>query len=81
MKFRRYLLILLAASDKLIKLWNAYTGAFMRTLTGHTEGVSDIAWSPDTAFLASASDDKTVRIWDVDTVSVPSLLHKDWVYK
>lgn len=38
------------------------------TMTGHTEGVSDIAWSPDSELLASASDDKTIRIWHVDSV-------------
>lgn len=44
----------------------------MRNLTGHSKGLSDIAWSSDGVFLASASDDTTVRIWTVDTVrSVP----------
>lgn len=41
----------------------------MRTFSGHSQGISDIAWSPDNAFIASASDDKTIRIWDVDAVS------------
>ncbi|KAF5382918.1 hypothetical protein D9757_006374 [Collybiopsis confluens] len=51
-------------ADKLIKLWDAYTGDILRTLEGHEEGISDIAWSADGEFLASGSDDKTVRIWD-----------------
>lgn len=58
-----------SAADKLIKLWNAYTGDIIRTMSGHTEGLSDIAWSNDNEYLASASDDKTIRIWSVDTVS------------
>jgi COMPASS component SWD3 len=57
------------ASDKLIKLWDAYTGQIIRTLEGHTEGISDVAWSNDSEYLASASDDKTVRIWKPDTVN------------
>jgi len=56
-------LLELKASDKFIKLWDAYTGEIMRTLEGHTEGISDIAWSSDSNCLASASDDKTIRIW------------------
>ena len=57
------------ASDKLIKLWDSYTGKIIRTLEGHTEGISDIAWSNDSEYLASASDDKTIRIWKPDIVS------------
>lgn len=55
-------------ADKLIKLWDAYTGEILRTLEGHEEGISDIAWSFDGHFLASVSDDKTVRIWDMSLV-------------
>ena len=57
------------AADKVIKLWNAFTGEFIKTLSGHTEGISDIAWAFDNELLASASDDKTIRLWNPNTVS------------
>lgn len=41
----------------------------MRTLEGHSQGICDLAWTTDGAYLASASDDTTIRIWDVATVS------------
>jgi WD40 repeat protein len=56
------------AADKLIKIWDTYTGDIIKTLHGHSEGISDVAWSSEADFLASASDDKTVRIWDFNLV-------------
>lgn len=57
------------AADKLIKIWDATTGDIIQTLSGHSEGISDIAWSSHNDYIASASDDKTVRIWSLDVGS------------
>ena len=39
----------------------------MRSLPRHAAGVTTIAWSPEGHYLASASLDKTVQVWDVGT--------------
>ncbi|KAJ1668855.1 ribosome assembly [Coemansia sp. RSA 1813] len=51
------------------------------SLTGHTEAVLSVSFSPDGTQLASGSGDTTVRIWDLDT-ETPRFTctgHKNWV--
>jgi WD40 repeat protein len=37
----------------------------MFKFVGHSHGISDVAWSSRSDFICSASDDQTVRVWDV----------------
>ena len=48
-------------------MWNVETGKLIKTLEGHTRFVNSINFSPDGKYLASGSDDKTIKLWNVST--------------
>ena len=43
------------------------TGQDLLTLSGHTAPVMSVAFSPDSKTLATGSEDKTAKLWDVAT--------------
>jgi WD40 repeat protein len=46
-------------------LWEAASGRELRTLAGHTERVTSVAFSPDGKLLATGSRDDTAKLWEV----------------
>ena len=57
-------LVVSAGDDNTIKLWKLQNST-PTILTGHTEKINSIAFSPDGRLLASGSDDFTFKLWDV----------------
>ena len=81
-----------ASRDNTIKIWDINTGKPLKTLIGHSDGVHDVAWSPVSIkspegidrikILASASSDKTIKIWNATTGKAIKTLtgHSDVVW-
>ncbi|MHA2101260.1 MAG: serine hydrolase, partial [Candidatus Kariarchaeaceae archaeon] len=45
-------------------LWNVSDGTIINTFSGHSEPITDVAFSPDNSLLTSTSFDKTIKIWN-----------------
>jgi WD40 repeat protein/tRNA A-37 threonylcarbamoyl transferase component Bud32 len=50
-----------------IKIWDLRTGSLLKTLTGHANRITSVAYHPDKNILASGSYDQTVKLWNLDT--------------
>ncbi|CDR95151.1 WD-repeat protein, putative [Babesia bigemina] len=79
---REYPLLASGSMDCSIKIWDVVTGQCMRTLSGHTRGVSQVIWSGEKGnWLFSASRDTLLKVWDTSTGGLVKDLkgHAHWV--
>lgn len=61
----RYLALSVREGDRhLIRLLDFQSEAVLAVLSGHSDIISSLDFSPDSRFLVSASHDRTVHIWD-----------------
>ncbi|CAF0813240.1 unnamed protein product [Adineta ricciae] len=63
------------ADDFLLKMWHVHTGRLMATFRGHSKEICDIDVNFENTLVASASLDKKVRIWNLNTTKMECVLH------
>ncbi|RKP14215.1 WD40-repeat-containing domain protein [Piptocephalis cylindrospora] len=61
---------LTGCQDRLIRLYNAGTGALVKTYTGHGWEVLDVCVAQDNSTFASCGGDRSAFLWDVATGQV-----------
>src|SRR5262249_4625595 len=71
-------LLATVGEDRIVRTWDAATGAARSFPLKHDDLVTCCQFSPDTTKLATGSRDKTARIWDVQTgrLAIPPLNHE-----
>ena len=50
-----------------LSLWNVETGKTSKIISGHSDFVVHVRFSPDGKLIASGSLDKEIKIWDLET--------------
>jgi WD40 repeat protein len=61
--------------------WDVQIGQCLQVLTEHTGCVWSVNFSPDVQRLASGSDDRTIKLWDVATGRCIRTLMSDRLYE
>lgn len=75
--------IVVGDSEGIVKIYDSQAGFVVRTLSGHTSGVEQIRYNHKGNFMATASKDKTVRLWNINKLKEQPIVlsdHKDWVW-
>jgi hypothetical protein len=47
-----------------LSIWDVQKGNLLVTLSGHSQEIESLAWTPDGTRLVSSAKDGTVRVWD-----------------
>jgi WD40 repeat protein len=69
-------------AKRIVRMWDANTLMPTKPLEGHAGDVSMVAFSQDGKRIVTASNDKTVRLWDAETgkqIGGPLIGHQDSV--
>ena len=80
-------LVAVTTSGNVIKIYNSQSGTLVQTLTGHTNDVRTVAFSPDGSLIASGaggwdtSGESSIKIWDASSGNLIVTLegHNYWV--
>jgi WD40 repeat protein len=58
-------MLLSSSSDETVQVSEVASGKLLHRFAGHAHSVRSASWSSDGAYIASASNDSTIRIWKI----------------
>ncbi|MCD9014097.1 nSTAND1 domain-containing NTPase [Parachryseolinea silvisoli] len=75
--------IVLGDNTGIVKIFDYLSDMVIRVLSGHTSEIAEIRFNHGGNFLATASKDKTVRLWNLNRLKEQPIVlsdHSDWVW-
>ena len=60
---------LVGSTDKSVSIFNASTGKHMHSFLGHGSKVNSVSWTSSRERCVSGSDDKQMKVWDIEKAS------------
>ena len=72
--------VVIVGQGKQIHLWNLATGSHLRNLEGHMKPVTAVAHLPVRNRLVSASEDKSIKIWNLQRGGRPEITLRGFDY-
>ncbi len=76
-------LIVVGDNRGVVKIFDNAARMVVRILSGHTSGIEQIRFNHAGTFMATASKDKTVRLWNLSNLKEQPIIlsdHRDWVW-
>lgn len=71
------MLLITAGDDRLVKVWDHDKGVLIKELQGHKDNVSDVLFVKEFGVILSASEDGSVKIWNVEDWTLVATLDYD----
>lgn len=75
--------IIIGDSRGIVKIYDSQSSMVVRILSGHSSAIEQIKFNHAGTFMATASKDKTVRLWNLNRLKEQPIVlsdHRDWVW-